>query len=176
MGDAPVEQSNAYPKHFEINDDIDPSAELEVIYPILLSSLVFLFLLTDVFFFGERMLEINLIFLTISMLIYALYARFYFVRNRNKFRVHFLLATLISSVLSILFWNVYEIWSVEFSELLSGVIIASLPSLLVFFSISSNESETEDAGRGSLYSIPSCIAIFVLLAIALAPPFTMGRL
>ena len=66
------------------------------------------------------MLEINLIFLTISMLIYALYARFYFVRNRNKFRVHFLLATLISSVLSILFWNVYEIWSVEFSELLSG--------------------------------------------------------
>ena len=54
MGDAPIEQSNAYPKHFEINDDIDPFAELEVIYPILLSSLVFLFLLTDVGIFSEN--------------------------------------------------------------------------------------------------------------------------
>ena len=176
MGEAPIEQSNAYPEHVEINNDSDPFAELEAIYPILLSLLVFLFLLTDVFLFGERMLEIKLIFLIISMLIYALYAMVYFLRNRNKFRVHFLLATLISSVLSFLFWNVFEIWRIEFVVLLFGVIIASLPSLGVFFSISANEGEMKDEGRGSLYSIPICIAIFVLLAVALAPPFNMAPL
>ncbi len=176
MGRAPTEQSNASPEHAEIDDDIAPSAELESIYPILLSLLVFLFLLTDVFLFGERMFEINLIVLMISMLIYAYYAGAYFLRDRSKFRVHFSLATLISSVLSLLFWNVYEIWNVKFGELLLGVVVASLPSLGVFFSINSNERDTEDAGRGSLYSIPTCIAIFVLLAVALAPPFTMGRL
>ena len=176
MGGAPIEQSNASPEHAEIDDDIAPFAELESIYPILLSLLVFLFLLTDVFLFGERMFEINLIVLMISMLIYAYYAGAYFLRDRSKFRVHFSLATLISSVLSLLFWNVYEIWNVKFGELLLGVVVASLPSLGVFFSINSNERDTEDAGRGSLYSIPTCIAIFVLLAVALAPPFTMGRL
>ena len=62
------------------------------------------------------MLEINLIVLIVSMLIYAYYARAYFLRNRSKFRVHFSLATLISSVLSFLFWNVYEIWNVKFGE------------------------------------------------------------
>tara|TARA_B100000941_G_C28363288_1_gene478202 strand:+ start:111 stop:641 length:531 start_codon:yes stop_codon:yes gene_type:complete len=173
MGDAPIEQSNAHPEHVEINGDSDPFADLEAIYPILLSLLVFLFLLTDAFLFGERMLEINLIFLIISILIYALYAMVYFLRNRNKFRVHFLLATSISGVLSFLFWNVYEIWGIEIVELLLGVLIASLPSLGVFFYISLNEGEAKDAGRGSLYSIPTCIAIFVLLAVALAPPFTM---
>ena len=49
----------------------------------------FLYLLTDVFLFGERMLEINLIVLMISMLIYALYAGAYFQRNRSKFRRSF---------------------------------------------------------------------------------------
>mgnify|MGYP001465568580 CR=1 FL=1 len=72
MGGAPTEQSNASPEHAEIDDDIAPFAELESIYPILLSLLVFLFLLIDVFLFGERMFEFNLIVLMISMLMVAL--------------------------------------------------------------------------------------------------------
>ena len=45
----------------------------------------------------------------------------------------FLLATLISSLLSFLFWNVYEIWNVEFGELLLGVVMHHYPRLVCFF-------------------------------------------
>ena len=142
----------------------------EELFPVVLPVAVFLFLITDAFLFREGMLEINLIVLMISMLIYAFHVVVYLLRNRNKFRVHFLLSTAISGVLSFLFWNIYEIWGIEIAELLFGILIVSLCPLGVFSFMDDTKGETTTSGRGALYSVPTNVAVFVFFAAALAPP------
>ena len=145
----------------------------EAFYPVVLTVAVFLFLITDAFLFGEKMLEINLIVLMILMLIYTFHVVVYLLRNRNNFRVHFLLSMSISGVLSLLFWNVYEIWGIKFAELLFGILLVSLCPLGVFSLMNDTKGETTNSGRGPLYSVPTNVAVFVLFAAALAPPLNI---
>ena len=145
----------------------------EAFYPVVLTVAVFLFLITDAFLFREGMLEINLIVLMISVLIYAFHVVVYLLRNRNKFRTHFLLSTSISGVLSFLFWNVYEIWGIKFAELLFGILLVSLCPIGVFSLMDNTKGETTNPGRGARYSVPTNVAAFVLFGAALAPPLNI---
>ena len=168
-----MEHTNGHSVVVAGNGENHSTEEPEAFYSVVLAVAVFLFLIIDVFLFGERMLEVNLILLLLSMLIYALHATVYLIRNRRKFRLRFLLSTSISGVLSFLFWNVYEIWSVKFGELLFGIMIVSLFPLGVFFLLDDTKGGTTKADRGAVYSIPTCIAVFVLLAVVLAPPLNI---
>ena len=151
----------------------NPLPTREVLFPVFLSLFFFLSFITDAFLLDLATSAMLAVCLSSSLLIYALYTLTYLLRGHRDFRFHYFMSASLSIIPSFFFWSIFEIWTIEYIQLMFGFLIASLPSLGVFYFMNANTGGTEDVRRGSIYAIPACIAIFVVLAVALAPPLTI---
>ena len=142
--------------------------------PVTVVFFVFLTLLTNFFFMiSEPILAINFVLLIVSLIVYFLYTVAYLHQNYNSFNSHFFSSLAVSIVISFIFWINNEIWIIEYYELVFGIMLISLPSVLVFLFKGMSGNDTMKKGMGAIYSIPACVAIYVFFAILLAPELNL---